>query len=268
MTLSEAIRLLEEGGVPDAAHDAREIFSAFGNHSQSELIFRTAIANEETEKAILRRAAREPLQYILGYAYFYRERYKVTEDCLIPRQETELLVDLAVKLIPKGESFLDLCTGSGCIAVSVLKNTRGTKALAVDVSEKALKIAAENAAANGVDSRVEFISADVLSGALKNETFAVLSNPPYVTQDAYLSSEPEIFREPKIAFLGGEDGADFYRRIVELYRGIIKKDGFILFEIGYDQGDILRKIAELYGMTCEIIKDYSSLDRIALLKLK
>lgn len=266
MTLSEATEILRGAGIEDAALDARLIFAHFTGMAPSRLIFEDPTANGETERAVMRRADREPLAYILGQADFYRERYKVSEACLVPRQETELLVDYAVKSIPRGERFADLCTGSGCIAVSVLKNTEGTSAVAADISEAALDLARENAAMNGVGDRVDFVLADVRERAVADGVFAVLSNPPYVRDSVYATLPPEIMHEPRIAFLGGEDGADFYRRTVELYRDKIKPNGFILFEIGYDQGEILRQIAEERGLSCEIMKDYSGLDRMALMR--
>lgn len=266
MTLSDAISILRGAGIEDAAIDARLIFSSFTGKSPSRLVLENPTADERIERAVERRAMHEPTAYILGYTDFYRERYKVSEACLIPRQETELLVDFAVKNIPRGEEFLDLCTGSGCIAVSVLKNTEETRAVAADISEAALGIARENAAANGVGERVSFVTADVRERAVADGVFAVLSNPPYVKDSVYSALAPEIMHEPRLAFLGGADGADFYRRITELYKDKIKPGGFILFEIGFDQGDILRSVAEKNGLGCEIMKDYSGLDRLALLK--
>ncbi len=268
MTFKDAVSLLENSGIEDAFYDAGFIFSELLGITKEKLVFENPTADKRTEDAVKRRASREPLAYILGYAYFYREKYKVNEFCLVPRQETELLVDFAVKNIPEGEKFLDLCTGSGCIAVSVLKNTSATSAIAADISEGALLTASENARDNGVSDRAEFLCADVLKEPLCEEVFAVLSNPPYVRNDVYESLSKEVKCEPRTALVGGEDGADFYRRLTSLYKDRIKKDGFILYEIGFDQGDMLRKTAEENELSCKIIKDYSSLDRMALLRRK
>ena len=267
MTLTEAIGVLKNAGVEDAAHDARIIFKDIGRISDTELFGGNPVADKAVEEAILRRKEREPLQYILGAVDFYRERYKVTEDCLIPRPETELLVELAVKLLPAGAVFADLCTGSGCIAISVLKNTRDTSAFALELSERALDLARYNAAQNGVVDRIEFIHKDVLSAVPRGKVFAVLSNPPYVTDEAFSALAPEIYREPRMAFIGsGEDGADFYREIVRLWYDSVEENGFFLFEIGHDQKAALLDIANKYALECEIKKDYSGHDRIALLR--
>ncbi len=268
MRLKDAARLLSESGIEDALFEARLIFSECEGIPKERLLVENPEAGKRTRLAVKRRASHEPLAYILGYTYFYREKYTVSPACLVPRQETELLVDLAVKSIPEGESFLDLCTGSGCIAVSVLKNTKNTRAIAADISKDALELAKKNAIDNGVNERVELLHADVLSAPLSSEVFAVLSNPPYIKDSLYGELPPEVLSEPKCALLGGHDGADFYRHLTALYKNVIKKDGFILFEIGFDQGEILKQIAEENALFCEIKKDYSALDRLALLKRK
>lgn len=267
MTLKEAISLLKSRRTEDAAYDARVIFENIGGYKKEELVASNPTADEKTESAIRRRLEREPLQYILGTVDFFRETYEVSPDCLIPRQETELLVEAAVKLLPKGASFIDLCTGSGCIAISVLKNTENTTATATDISEKALAIAKKNAERNGVTERISFKKSDASREVIDGDFFAVISNPPYVTKNAFSSLAPEIAFEPQMAFVGGgDDGAGFYRAIVALWHSRIPKDGFILFEIGFDQGDVLSNIAKEHSMSCKIYKDYSGLDRIALLR--
>lgn len=267
MKLFEAVKLLADAGVDNPVFDARELFRHLGKMSLGELISQEAECDlPELAFAIERRCKREPLQYIIGEVEFYRESYKVTPECLIPRQETELLVDYAVKHIPDGCSFIDLCTGSGCIAVSTLKNTKNTRAAAIDISDGALEIARYNSIKNGVSDRINFIRSDALATPIKNNFFAVLSNPPYVTESAYKNLEPEIYFEPQIAFVGGEDGLTFYKRIIELYKDIIHPAGFFAFEIGYDQAKAVTDIAKTHKMTCEIIKDYSGNDRIAIIK--
>ena len=267
MTLKEAAGILGKAGIKEPLSEARRIFSELSGLKQYQLISGNAATDSESVKAAIeRRAKREPLQYILGKAYFYRECYKVTPDVLIPREDTEILVDYAVKNLRSGCRFLDLCTGSGCIALSVLNNTEGTTAVAVDISEGAINVARENAEALGLSERVEFLLADATEPIEKGSFFAVLSNPPYVTKKAYGELEREIFFEPPSAFLGGEDGCDFYKKITPVYRDIIDDEGFIAYEIGYDQGEALRRIAEENGMNCRIIKDLSGNDRVALLK--
>ena len=268
MKLSDAVKRLSEAGIEDARREARIIFTALGGYSMADLVGTDLkTGNVSVIEAVERRAKREPLQYIIGKVDFYYETYKVTPDCLIPRQDTEMLVDLAVKMMPPGERFLDLCTGSGCVAISTLKNTEGTTATALDLSSGALKIARENAELNGVSDRLTLIEGDALSARVEGEFFAVLSNPPYVTDKAYTALEPELYYEPKMALVGtDDDGAGFYRRIIELYSTAIKDGGFIAFEIGYDQAAPLITAAAEHGKTCEIIKDLSGNDRVALIR--
>ena len=265
MRLSDAEARLAAAGIEEAKCEARILFSRLGNIPDHELLFNPECDSDMLKRAISERCLRRPLAYILGEVDFYRESYKVGSDCLIPRPETELLVDYAVKNIPDGARFADICTGSGCIAVSTLKNTEETSAVALDLSPAAILLASENARRNGVSNRVEFITADALLG-IEGEFFAILSNPPYVSEEAYSALGPEIYAEPKMAFLGGKDGGDFYRKMIPLYKTNLAKGGFLAFEIGYDQGELLKSLAEENGMSATIIKDYSELDRIAVLK--
>ena len=263
MNLKTAIQILKSAGIDSPEYDARAIFKAYGCEA---ILASRESDNPELISAIERRAKREPLQYILGSVGFYREEYFVSPACLIPRPDTEILVDYAVKNIPDGESFIDLCTGSGCVAISTLKNTVGTRATAVDLSAEAIEIAKKNAESNGVSDRIEFTLGDACGEAFGGEIFALLSNPPYVADRVYESLEGEIFHEPKMAFVGGEDGGDFYRAITPLYRDRIKENGFIAYEIGYDQAELLRHIAEENNMSCEILRDFGGNDRVAVLR--
>ena len=267
MTLNEAIEILTASEVDSPIYDAREIFRHFGGSSQSDLITRRAESDKpEVISAIMRRAKREPLQYIIGRVDFYRESYTVTPDCLIPRQDTEVLVDYLVKNLPEGANFIDICTGSGCIAISTLKNTKNTRAVAVDISENALAVAEKNAKENGVFDLIDFVCADALMTAVEGEFYAVVANPPYVTESAYRNLADEIFHEPKIAFVAEENGVVFYRRLTPMYKNRLHAGGFIAYEIGYDQADLVRAIADENQMKCRILKDLSGNDRVAILE--
>ena len=266
MTLKEAIEILKKAGVDSPDYDARELFRAYSGESL--ITLNTASDSEELTEAVSRRAAREPLQYILGTVGFYREEYRVTPDCLIPRSDTEMLVDYAVKHIPDGERFADLCSGSGCIGISTLKNTTGTHCDAYDLSDGAIKLTLENARLNGVEHRLTAHKRDLLREDIEGEYFAILSNPPYIPRCVYEDLEKEIFHEPKMAFVGGESGLVFYERLIPVSIGSIKKGGFIAFEIGYDQAEAIKDIACAHGLTCEIIKDYSGNDRVAVIRRK
>lgn len=266
MKLSEAAKILRSAGIESAAYEARELFSHFGGFERAQLRVTDAECDsEELIRAVNRRAEREPLQYIIGKVGFYREEYKTDSRALIPRADTELLVDYAVEHLPGGARFLDLCTGTGCVGISVLCNTENTSAVLADISEGALSLAAENTELLGVSDRAELIRRDVTESAVEGEFFAVLSNPPYIARSVYEGLESEIFHEPKIAFVGGEDGGEFYRILTPMYKNRIAEGGFIAFEIGYDQADLLREIAAREGMSCEILRDLGGNDRVAVL---
>ena len=180
ITLKEAVKRLEDAGVSSPDYDARELFRAYAELGHEPLTLNTASDSDELLSAIERRAAREPLQYIIGTVGFYREEYRVTPDCLIPRSDTEILVDYAVKNIPEGEPFADLCSGSGCIGISTLKNTRDTRCDSFDISDGALALTLENAEHNGVGDRLTATKKDLLREDVEGEYFAILSNPPYI----------------------------------------------------------------------------------------
>ena len=267
MRFKEAVEALAVRGIESARHDAAEIFTRLGGYNPALLsIDNSECDNETVISAVQRRAQREPLQYIIGEVGFYKETYKVSPDCLIPRADTEILVDYVVSNLPDGERVLDLCTGSGCVGISTVKNTKNTTAIAVDISSGALLLARENAKINGVLDRISFLEHDVLSECVEGDFFAILSNPPYVSESEYAALEPEIYFEPKEAFLGGESGLIFYEKITELYKDKLKSGGFIAYEIGCTQADALTKIAKENGMRAEIIKDLSGLDRVAILR--
>lgn len=267
MKLSDAVRLLSDAGIESASYEARELFSHFGGFSRAQMMGADAFCgSEELISAVERRAAREPLQYIIGKVGFYREEYKTDSRALIPRADTELLVDYAVKNLPRGARFLDLCTGTGCVGISTLCNTTDTVATLVDISRDALSLAEENAALLGVSERVTLLLRDVTEGAVEGEFFAVLSNPPYIAREVYSRLEREIFHEPEIAFVGGDGGTEFYKILTPMYKNRIAEGGFIAFEIGYDQADLMREIAEAEGMTCEILKDLGGNDRVAVVR--
>lgn len=266
ISLKEAIQALTDAGVPSPEYDARELFRVFAGDECTPITVNSASDSPKLQDALSRRAKREPLQYIIGSVGFYREEYKVTPDCLIPRSDTEILVDFAVKSIPKGELFADVCCGSGCIGISTLRNTRDTLCHSYDISEGALDLTKENAAINGVEKRLTAIQRDVLCEEIDGEYFAILSNPPYIPKNVYEGLDKEIFSEPEIAFVGGESGLIFYERLIPVFLKRLKKDGFIAFEIGYDQAESLVGLAKENGLCCQIIKDYSGNDRVAVLR--
>lgn len=209
----------------------------------------------------------EPLAYIIGEWYFYGLTFKLNRECLIPRPDTEHIVEKAISFLPENGRFADLCTGSGCIALSVLANRPDLTAFALDISQGALDAARENAELLKVNERIAFTQADVLAApTLQKEYFdAIISNPPYISSSVL--AELDVAKtEPVLALDGGSDGLLFYRHIIKNYAYALKKDGAFIFEIGYDQANELRALADENAFSCEIIKDYGGNDRVAFLK--
>lgn len=256
MTQQEIAAILKAAGIENATWEARLLFEA--------------LSGEALTRAVERRKEHYPLQYILGEWYFYRECYEVSEDCLIPRSDTEILVDVAIKMLPNGARFLDLCTGSGCVAISTLANRTDTVAKAVDLFPKTLALAKRNASKNGVGARIDFLCHDVLTPppeALANGSFdAILSNPPYIQNDIVPTLQREVGFEPSAALRGGTDGLDFYRAILEKWCVLLKPQGLLILEIGYDQGKALQDLAAEFGFSSTVKKDFGGNDRVVILQ--
>jgi len=209
----------------------------------------------------------EPLAYILGEWYFWDEEYTVTPDVLIPRADTEHVVEAAIKRLDGGGSLCDLCCGSGCIGISTLCHTSKTTCLSCDISSAALDITRENAERNGVSGRLTTRCIDVLDRnalALLGSFDAVTSNPPYIRTDVIPTLET-VKREPVLALDGGSDGLVFYRALVSAFDLLVKAGGVMLLEIGFDQGNDLRQLCREAGLGCVIKKDYSQNDRVAVI---
>ena len=273
MTALEICKRLSDAGIETAKWDTELLLEHFCGASKTFELFDSErdFDTPELLSAIERRCAREPLQYLLGEWEFYRQSYRVTPDCLIPRSDTELLVEQAILRLPPNAFFVDLCTGSGCIAISTLAERSDTSAVAVDLSDGALALSRENAVRNGVADRLTVRRGDVLSPSAKLTEYckradAILSNPPYIRSDVISTLSQEVLREPKMALDGGEDGLLFYRALLSLARSFLKDGGFCLFEIGYDQGEDLLKMAREYDFSCELFKDLGGCDRVAFLR--
>lgn len=220
------------------------------------------VAEAELMSALSRKLSGEPIQYIFGEWEFYGYRMFCGKGCLIPRPETELLAEYVIRNLPDGASFIDLCTGSGCIAVAVLKSRPDVSCVAVDISPEALFYAKKNAELHGVSDRMRIIECDLSVLELKESFDAVVSNPPYIkTEDMACLSE-EVKKEPYIALDGGYDGLKFYREILHRYTENLSKDGFFAFEAGEDTAGAVSSLLYGNGFVPGIIKDYSGIERV------
>ena len=263
MTIREALRLaaarLEQAGVPDADVDAAYMLaSVLKEDTLAMRINGHRALTEEQEKAFDalcdRRAAREPLQYILGETEFMGLTFHVEPGVLIPRADTEILVEKALAWMKPGARVLDIGTGSGAIAVSLAKLGRQAQVTAVDVSDRALEIARRNAERNG--AAVEFVKSDCFS-ALKGRKYdMIVSNPPYISEDEMRGLMPEVTREPELALFGGADGLDFYRRISREAPEYLNEGGCLLFEIGWLQKDAVSALVKAHIGEPFALRDY------------
>ena len=212
-----------------------------------------------------------PLQHITNSQEFMKMNFFVNSDVLIPRPDTEILVEEVIKLgkEKRNPSILDLCTGSGAIAVSIAKYLPNAKVYASDISPKALEVAKINAKSNEVFEKIEFINSDLFEN-VKGKFDIIVSNPPYIRTDVIKKLDMEVQKEPILALDGGKDGLNFYRKIVEEAYSHLKYDSYLCFEIGYDQKEEVTEIVEnakVYTDTyCK--KDLYGNDRIIVTRVK
>lgn len=270
MTYREAVefgtKCLTDAGVPDAALDAWYLLqmvckierSYYYVHGEEDI---TQDAQKEYEIAVQKRAEHIPLQYIIGEQEFMGLRFKVNSNVLIPRQDTETLVEQVLKIVKPGMKVLDLCTGSGCVLISVLKNAPELTGMGSDISKTALLVAKENAKLHEVDA--EWVRSDLFDNI--TETFdVIMANPPYIPTGEILSLMPEVRDfEPENALDGGADGLDFYRKIAGQVKDYLNPGGYVYMEIGYDQGEAVSELMRNAGFTeVEVIKDLALNDRV------
>lgn len=270
MTYREAVefgtKCLTDAGVPDAALDAWYLLqmvckierSYYYVHGEEDI---TQDAQKEYEIAVQKRAEHIPLQYIIGEQEFMGLRFKVNSNVLIPRQDTETLVEQVLKIVKPGMKVLDLCTGSGCVLISVLKNAPELTGMGSDISKTALLVAKENAKLHEVDA--EWVRSDLFDNI--TETFdVIMANPPYIPTGEILSLMPEVRDfEQENALDGGADGLDFYRKIAGQVKDYLNPGGYVYMEIGYDQGEAVSELMRNAGFTeVEVIKDLARNDRV------
>ena len=259
-------QLLQTAGVMDAKTDAWFLLEMVAKIDRS---FYFTHINEEVETEVLaeyervleKRAEHVPLQYITGEQEFMGMTFKVNSNVLIPRQDTETLVEETLKVIEPQMEVLDLCTGSGCILLSILKNAPTVHGTGSDVSKQALLVAKENA-------KLHNLEADWVRGNLfdnvSGQFDVIVSNPPYIAQAEIPTLMPEVAQfEPMQALDGGVDGLDFYRSITEEAPQYLKENGYLFFEIGWDQGQEVQRLMREAGFSdVAVIKDLAGNDRV------
>jgi len=263
---SEITEILKSAGIEEYIFETRQIVEFVSKKS-----FETASLHPLTDVQMLRcreiaqkRATHYPLQYIFGEWDFMGLSFKVNENVLIPRADTEVSVEKALELINENSKVLDLCCGSGCIGISLAKFA-SANVTCLDISEKAVEITKENAKLNGVD--VDVVCADGLEYHKNiNNLDLLISNPPYLTKEDMEGLQAEVKYEPALALYGGDDGLKFYREISAKYYNSLKNGGYIIFEIGATQGEAVSNMLKEKYKEIEIINDYAGLNRVVVAK--
>ncbi len=263
----KVVAMLNTAGIEDSQYEADQIIMQVCNLSAAAIRLdglREITAEQETEimRIATRRAEHYPLQYLLGEWEFYSLPFKVNENVLIPRADTELLVDTALEFIDNREnlSVIDLCSGSGCVAIAIDKNTKNCNITAAEKYDNTLDVLKENIKLN--NANVTPIKCDVLKEACGSYDL-IVSNPPYIKTEVVTTLQKEVLTEPKVALDGGLDGLMFYRAILDKWLPTLKRGGAIIVEIGYDQGG---EVVELFKQTnltnIECIRDINGNQRV------
>ncbi len=225
------------------------------------------VSDEVLKHIISRRLTGEPLPYILEVAYFYGRPFYVGKGVLIPRPETEVLIEHFLEVAPPQGVILDLGIGSGILAITILLEKPGYRAFGIDISREALRIAQRNAELHGVSSRLYLILGDALQPFKEKTLFtAIVSNPPYISEEEFetLDEEVRLF-EPRFALVSGKTGLEFYELILHQAPKLLQEGGFILVELGYNQGKSVYELAQALGYKVEFKKDLLGYQRSALI---
>lgn len=267
--LAKVSKELEENGIENPRFDASCILGYVLKMPYAHLLLNSKKEVQDADisaafELLKKRLAHEPLQYILGTQDFMSLTFFVSPDVLIPRQDTETLVEF---VLSQKEDFpasvLDIGTGTGCIPISLAHFRKNFKCLGVDVSEKAVLLARKNAENLGVSERAAFEILDIMTDIPFGKFDIAVSNPPYIKSGDIKTLQPEVrIFEPHLALDGGDDGLIFYRRICEIAPKILNKGGLLAFEIGFDQADYVRKIMDKNFKDIKIIKDLTGNDRV------
>ena len=268
--LENANKLFLENNIENYFYETRELLAFLLNKSKEWVmvnLYEELLPEEKVkfDELINSRLNGTPLQYILGYQYFFGNKFWVNPSVLIPRADTEILIYEALNRVKdiNNIKILDMCTGSGCIAITLAKAIIGSNVCAVDIDEKALDVAKENNKLN--KTNVTFYKSNLFTEISLTEFDMIVSNPPYISSSEMRSLEKDVLNEPKLALFGGDDGLYFYRAISQKARMFLKEEGYLIFEIGYNQKAEVSKILEENNYyNIEAIKDYSGNDRVVI----
>ena len=275
MTIRQAVSWgsdkLKSHGVENAEHDSFELLSAVNGMTRTFYLVNgdSSLSEEDFllfEEYIDKRAAHIPLQHIIGKAYFYGYEFEVNGDVLVPRQDTEILVGEVMKVARSGDYILDMCTGSGCIGITIAKKFPEVKVLGIDVSEKALAVAEKNKHNLEADN-IDFMLSDLFEKLNQDITFDIIvSNPPYIPTKVIDGLQDEVrLHYPILALDGSEDGLKYYRNISSEAGKYLEPDGWLCFEIGAEQALDVSDIMEREGFrNITVIKDLAGLDRVVM----
>lgn len=257
---------LKEAEIGEAQLDARLLLEEVCGTDHNTLLCHgdrevSEAEEEQYRKALEQRAVHVPLQHLLGYQDFMGLRFQVNEHVLIPRQDTEILVEEAMRYLHDGMRILDLCTGSGCILLSLLHYSNDCEGVGVDISQEALQVAALNAELLGI--KADFLKSDLYE-KVTGKFDLLVSNPPYIERKVIPTLMEEVREyDPYIALDGGEDGLDFYRRIIGGAQDYLKRGGQILMEIGSGQAKAVSELLREAGFKeIDICRDFAGLDRV------
>jgi release factor glutamine methyltransferase len=261
---------LQNAGISEAKLDARLLLEYVCGTDHNTLLAHPdrEVSSEEYDKyleCIDRRKKREPVAYIIGQWDFMGITFEVNSDVLIPEQDTEILAEEAMTVVEDGMRVMDLCTGSGCIALSILNYKNDVRAVCTDISEAALEVAKRNAVKLGMDEKVQFIKTDLFPEESIGKFDLIVSNPPYIATKVIETLAPEVKDyEPRLALDGEEDGLCFYRRIIDNADKYLYSSGYLMLEIGFDQKEAVTELLRKKGFyhDIEVIKDYSGNDRV------
>ena len=269
------VKELEQAGIAEAETDARLLLEYVCNTDRNTLLVHgdRMLSKEEYESyvnCISKRKKHRPLQYITGVQNFMGLEFAVNENVLIPRQDTEILVEEVMRHLHDGMRILDMCTGSGCILLSLLYYSNGCSGLGVDISVDALQVAEQNAKRIGElkndTASAEFIQSNLFEqlDAQAGSFEIIVSNPPYIQSDMIETLMPEVKDfEPHMALDGRADGLYFYREIISQAGKYLAGGGALFFEIGYDQGAAVKELMEAAGyLDVKVVKDFAGLDRV------